>query len=172
MNAPTIRQISWIATIPQFAAIAVLIIISCFGFGVSNGLLIGTAVYLIYSFVSRLLVARDHRRGIGLLRKGQFKEAIQAFEASYRFFSEHLWIDRFRSIVLMSASAITYREMALCNIAFAYLQMGDGATAEGYYRRTLEQFPESIIAVTSLTLIASARDSLDSSIRAQSVNEL
>ncbi len=157
MSLPTVRQISWIATIPQFAAIVVLVTLCCLAFGVSNGPLVGSGIYLVYSFGSRLLLVRDHKRGLILLNAGRFKEAIEAFEESYRFFSEHLWIDRFRSIVLMSPSAMTYHEMALCNIAFAYSQMGDGAGAEGYYRRTLDEFPENGLAKASLKMIESSK---------------
>ena len=58
---------------------------------------------------------------------------------------------------MMSASAISYREMALCNIAFCYSQLGDGQKAESYYRRALDEFPNSALAVAALRMIESVR---------------
>ncbi|HEX7447932.1 MAG TPA: hypothetical protein VF306_10325 [Pirellulales bacterium] len=57
----------------------------------------------------------------------------------------------------MSSSAISYREMALCNIAFCYAQLGNGENAELYYRRTLDEFPDSGLADAALRMIESVR---------------
>ena len=101
----------------------------------SNGIILGAAAYLTYSLGSRMFIARAHRRGMRLYRSQQYAAAIQAYEESYDFFARNTWIDRFRAITMMSPSAISYREMALCNIAFCYSQLGDGEKAESYYRR-------------------------------------
>ena len=97
-----------------------------------------------------------------LLRIGQYPEAIARFEASYIFFTRHVWIDRYRSIVMMSPSAASYREAALINIAFCYAQIGQGAEAKNYYLRTLHEFPESGLAKAALTLIESIEESAKS----------
>jgi tetratricopeptide (TPR) repeat protein len=123
----------------------------------SNGVILGAAVYLAYSIGSRMMIARDHRRGMRLYRQQQFVAAIQAYEDSYEFFARNEWIDRCRALVMMSASAASYREMALCNIAFFYSQLGNGEKAESYYRRALDEFPNSGLAAAALRMIESVR---------------
>jgi len=54
---------------------------------------------------------------------------------------------------------MTYREMALINIAFAHSQIGDGRTAKAYYERTLRDFPQNSIARAALRLIHSVEKS-------------
>jgi hypothetical protein len=114
---PIVRQVSWPAALPQLAALAAAVTIGYLLVG-RDGIFPGAFAYLAYSIGSRLLIPRDHRAGIKLGRKQQFEQAIPKFQASFDFFNRHAWIDRFRSIVLMSPSAASYREMALANIAF------------------------------------------------------
>lgn len=156
-RTPVVRQISWPAVLPQLASLAGAVAIGVFVTRTSNGVILGTAAYLTYSLSSRMFIARAHRRGMRLCRRQEFAAAIQAFEESYDFFARNTWIDRFRAIVMMSASAISYREMALCNIAFCYSQLGDGQKAESYYRRALDEFPNSALAVAALRMIESVR---------------
>jgi tetratricopeptide (TPR) repeat protein len=153
----TIRPISWIATIPQFlaGAAAILVVWALTG-SATDGMLYGAAIYLVYSFGSRMLLARAHRRGIRLAHQHRFAEAIAEYEASYDFFSRHRWLDDYRSIFMMTPGAMSYREMALVNIAFAYSQLGDGVQAVEYYRRALDEFPGNQIALAALKMMESA----------------
>jgi hypothetical protein len=48
---------------------------------------------------------------------------------------------------------MSYREMALCNAAFAYSQLGDGARAIYLYEQTLLEFPDSSLAASSLQML-------------------
>ena len=57
---------------------------------------------------------------------------------------------------MMSASAVSFREMALLNIAFAHSQIGKGEKAKEYYQRTLSEFPSSSMANAALRMIDSA----------------
>lgn len=50
---------------------------------------------------------------------------------------------------------MSYREMALVNIAFAYSQIGNGERAKAYYQHALEEFPNSSMAIAALRLIES-----------------
>lgn len=156
---PMIRRISWVAVIPQFIALALAISLGQLLSPAkpSNGMLWGAAVYLFYSFGSRMLIPRDHRAGIALSRQQRFADAIPRFQQSLEFFDRHDWIDSYRSIVLMSPSAVSYREMALANIAFCYSQIGDGEQARSYYEKCLQRFPESGLAITALRMMDSAR---------------
>ncbi|MCH7726751.1 MAG: tetratricopeptide repeat protein [Planctomycetes bacterium] len=119
------------------------------------GVFCGAAVYLIYSFGSRKLIPRAHRRGMRLSQTQQFEDALRAHEESYEFFTRHSWLDLYRSITMMSPSAMSYREMALINIAFAYSQIGNGKKAKEYYQRAHEQFPDSGMASAALKMIES-----------------
>ena len=157
MKPPVVRQVSWPATIPQFAFLTIAMLLGNYFVSTSNGVLIGASVYLAYSFGSRMLIARDHQRGMSLTRGLRYAEAIPYFANSYKFFSDYAWIDRYRSVLLMSASQASYREMALCNIAFCYSQIGDGQRAEKYYHQAVNEFPDSGLARTALRLIESAK---------------
>jgi hypothetical protein len=123
--------------------------------GARNAVLWGAAAYLAYSIGSRALFTRAHRAGIRLVKQRRFEEAIPKFQESFDFFERHPWIDRFRSFVLMSPSAASYREMALANIAFCYGQIGNGEACRGYYRECLARFPGSGLASAALRMLDS-----------------
>lgn len=80
-------------------------------------------------------------------------DAISYFQKSYDFFQRYSWLDRFGYLVLLNSSAISYREMALNNIAFSYGQAGDGENAKEYYEKTLLEFPNSTLACAGLNLL-------------------
>ncbi|MEO7346528.1 MAG: hypothetical protein ABIZ49_05840 [Opitutaceae bacterium] len=101
----------------------------------------------------RLLLTGAHRRGISLVKRGQFAEAIPCFKASYAAMKHRPWVDRFRWPLLGSASRWTYREMALANVAFCYGQIGDGAEMRAHYEKTLVEFPDSVLAATALRMM-------------------
>jgi len=152
-GAPMVRPISWSAAAVQFVVLFGLIILAWSLTRSSEGIVFAAGGYLLYSFASRFLIAASHRRGIRLSRAGRYQEAIQAYEQSLKFFSRHPWIDRFRAVTLLSASAMTYREMALCNIAFCYAQLGERIQAKESYRRVLQEFPSNSLAIVSLRMI-------------------
>jgi tetratricopeptide (TPR) repeat protein len=158
-SVPIVRQIAWICLVPQMGFLAILILaihIALRPADPAQSFLTGAVIYLVLSRVLRRTVAADHARGISLMKRGNFSEAIPFFERSYVFFTRHPWIDRWRFISLLSGSAISYREMALCNIAFAHSQLGDGAKAKEHYRRALAEFPASGIATASLRMFEAA----------------
>lgn len=153
-TVPIVRQISWPAAIPQLIAIFVAIAIA-YVLGAPDAILCGGMVYLAYSIGSRRLIPRAHRAGIRLMKQEKFADAISKFQESFDFFERHPWIDRFRSIVLMSPSATSYREMALANIAFCYGQLGNGDQSRAYYQKCLERFPNSGLAKSALRTLDS-----------------
>jgi tetratricopeptide (TPR) repeat protein len=152
-RVPTVRPISWPATIPQLAAVTLAVVVGWFTTNSASGAMWGAAVYLMYSFCSRTFIPRAHRRGIRLSQSQQYEEAIRAHEESYDFFTRHSWLDRYRAITMMSPSAMSYREMALINIAFAQSQIGNGEKAKEYYQQALDEFPHNGIAVAALNMI-------------------
>jgi hypothetical protein len=152
MSVPVVRQISWPAVVPQLLALGVAITIARH-FHPRDGAVIGVIGYLIYSAGSRRVLTSHHRAAIGFVRQNRFTEAIEEFQRSLLFFEKHRWIDRFRSVALMSPSAISYREMALANIAFCYSQIGDGAHARQWYAACLAEFPHSAMAAAGLRIM-------------------
>jgi hypothetical protein len=119
-KVPYVRQIAWLMVIPQLLAMAAAagmmhLLLGSDRFPLS--VVIGIAVYLVYSFGSRIILLADHKRGIACFDRGEFEEAITYFEKSYAFLTKYWWIDHFRPIVLMSPSGLPYREMALVNLA-------------------------------------------------------
>jgi len=158
-STPTFRQISWPLVIPQMLVMAGIIAVLYAIFKPASWerpVALGAAIYLLYSYGSRTLLTRSQRQGMELARQKRYKDAIAKFEDSYRFFSQYAWIDRFRSFVLMTPSAISYREMALINIAYCYVQLKNLNKAKAYYQQTLTQFPNSERAKVSLQSIEAA----------------
>lgn len=155
-GTPMVQQVSWPAVLPQLIAIGVAIGIAYF-LGVRDAVLWGAVAYLAYSFGSRELIARAHRAGIRLVKQQRFAEAIPKFQESFDFFERNPWVDSFRSLTLMSPSAMSYREMALANIAFCYGQLGDGQQSRAYYQKCLELFPSSGLATAALRMLDSVR---------------
>jgi len=148
-EARVVRKIAWHYTIPQLLIMLVLIIL---GWKILSpqdfwrGSVYGVVVYLVYSFGSRSIILKNHRRGIYLSKLGSYADAIDEFQLSYRFLSRHQWVDRYRCVTMLDSSAIPYREMALCNIAYSHVHLQEPAQALQYYRRALTEFPESELA--------------------------
>jgi hypothetical protein len=101
----------------------------------------------------RALFTRAHRRGVRLVKTGEFAAAISAFQTCYEQMSRHLWIDRFRWLLLGTSSRWSFRELALCNCAFCYGQMGDGSKMSAFYSQALSEFPKSVLATTAIRMM-------------------
>ncbi len=89
------------------------------------------------------------------VKQEQFEEAILNFERSYEFFKENDWLDKYRFLTLLSSGKMSYKEMALNNIAFCYGQIGNGKLSKEYFQRTLDEFPESGMAKVGLRFLNS-----------------
>src|SRR5438067_318404 len=119
-GAPTVRPVSWSAAAIQMTVFSLLLWAAWIYTRSPIAICIGSAIYLAYSFGSRLFFTWAHRRGMRLVRSGRYAEAIPAFDESRRFFTRHAWLDRFRAITMLSPAAMCYREMSLCNMAFCH----------------------------------------------------
>lgn len=149
-----VRRIAWISIVPQLLIIYLLIAIfnlfvTPFRYACDLALLFYLGAFLLL----RNLIPRNHRKGVRLFKAGNYTQAIIEFQKSYDFFIRHPWIDRYRFIVLLSSSRLSYTEMALVNAAFCYAQTGNGQKAAEYYERTLRQFPDSEIAKSGLNML-------------------
>ncbi len=122
---------------------------------VNLAVLYGALAYLAYSFGSKAVLLRHHKRGMSLSKLGLFREAIAEFRASHLFLSKYPWLDEYRFLTMLDSSAAPYREMALCNIAFSHLQLDERAEAREYYRKAVEEFPRSEMAKNGLAYVES-----------------
>jgi tetratricopeptide (TPR) repeat protein len=120
-----------------------------------NAFLYGFVTFMIIYYAVRMLVPRSHRNGMKKIKKENYNDGIPLFEKSYAFFSKNNWLDKYRFVTILSASKITYKEMALNNIAYCYSQIGNGNQSKAYYERTLKEFPESVLAKSGLNMLNS-----------------
>ena len=157
-NVPLVKQVAWISLIPHLFVFGLFTILFylCGASDIRVDCLLGLGLYWMIVLVLRITTANDHRKGMRLLKKEAFTEAIQHFEASYSHFTEHAWVDEYRYLTMLSSSKMCYREMALCNIAFCYGQTGEGAEAVEYYNRVLKEYPNNGPAQAALRM----RDSI------------
>ncbi len=153
-KTPTIRQISWISIIPQLITMGIIMSL-WYLTNPEKAILYGALTYLVISFSLRNLIPKDHRNGIKKVKNGKFKDAIFDFNKSYEFFNKNKWIDKYRFLTLLSSSRMSYKEMALNNIAFCYGQIGNGIKSKEFYERTLKEFPESGLAKAGLNMLNS-----------------
>lgn len=151
-NISVVRQIAWLALIPQFL-FALVLIFFYHQLRFPDPPFYGLVTYLILSFGLRTFIPHSHNKGMKYVKKDKFAEAIPCFEKSYNFFTENSWIDKYRFMTLLSSSAMSYREMSLTNIALSYAQLGDSFRAREYYEKTLHEFPKSEIAKSGLSLL-------------------
>lgn len=153
-NPPIIKQVAWVSLIPQIAFM--LILFSIFDqLGFKDSVFYGALTYLLLSMSLRYFVPKNHREGMKLTKSSQFEKAIPEYQKSYKFFTDNSWIDEYRFITLLSSSKMNYREMALCNIAFCYSQIGNGTKAIELYQKTLIEFPENGLAQSALKMLNS-----------------
>lgn len=148
-KTPFVRQIAWLAVGTQFLiVISLVFLFKLLGF--KEFLLIGAGIYISLTVILQALVPRSHRKGIRLLRKQKYAEALAAFQKSRDFFEKNAWVDQYRAITALSSSSMSYREMALLNIGFCYLQIGEREKSKVAYSKTLKEYPDSGLAITAL----------------------
>ncbi|MFC5269160.1 tetratricopeptide repeat protein [Adhaeribacter terreus] len=154
-GTPIIRQINWLALAFQLCVFVAMVFLFQF-LQVGAPSLMAIAAYLVLVYFLRFFLAKYHRYGMMFIKRNDFEHAIPYFESSYAYFQEKPWLDRFRAIFLLSSSRISYKEMALVNIAYCYSQLGNGAQAKAYYEQALKEFPDSAIAKAGLNMMNAA----------------
>ena len=150
-----VRPISWLN-----AAVSIGILAGCVTIGhvllPTGGIAVGAAFYLVTSVVLRTVLCRHHRAAIRLCKRLHYAEAIPEFHKSVEFFGRHRWVDRFRSVTILSAAGLGYREMGLVSLGFCYGQIGDGVNARRCYDLCLEEHPDNEMARAALRLMDAA----------------
>ena len=161
-NIPVVRYTSWPMVIPQLITMALFTGISVLLLWNPLQLLsvsLGLFAYLLFAFALRHFLTYDHRQGMVLVKREDYQRAITMFEKSFRFFSDHAWIDRYRAWTIQSPSGYTFREIALTNIGFCHLQLGDIAQAKAVYTRVLDEYPGNALARSTLNVIETVEKS-------------
>jgi tetratricopeptide (TPR) repeat protein len=155
---PVVRQLRWIELIPQFVAIAVLAFVTHMIIPSDEtivDILLAALIYLIFCRTMRAIFVSHHRDGMKAYHDEKFQEAISHFEASYKFFVAHPWLDTTRSLLFGVSSQNSYRIIALCNMAYCYSQAGDGQRAINLYEQALSEKPDCKLAKASLKMLRS-----------------
>jgi tetratricopeptide (TPR) repeat protein len=155
---PVVRQEHWRGVTSQLIVIAALVLVVYMVFpklGIIREFLIATLVYFIFCRIMRTIFTRDHKSGMRAYHARKFQDAISHFESSYRFFSTHRHLDRWRSALFGVLSQNPYRVMALCNSAYCYSQIGDGQRAITLYEQALQEEPDCALAKGSLNMLRS-----------------
>lgn len=152
---PILRQTAWTSVFLQFLVMGLMI--AGFQLFVTPFWLppcLGATTYLVAHFSLEICIPHNHRKGMLLCKQENYLQAIEEFKKSYHFFCRHTWIDKYRYLTLLSSSKISYTEMALMNIVFCYAQLNDVKLAKEYCQKTLEYFPDSEIAKSTLKTIS------------------
>jgi hypothetical protein len=155
---PVVRQLQWMGLIPQFVAIAMLAVVVHVAFPnlrVPFYIFIAALIYLVFCRFMRARFVRDHKNGMRAYHAQKFREAISHYEASYRFFSAHRRLDKWRSLFFGVVGPNPYRVVALCNMAYCHAQDGDGRKAIELYEEALREEPDCALAKASLKMLHS-----------------
>jgi hypothetical protein len=99
------------------------------------GPLVVYLIYLAWLFGSLNILARHQMAGIRYYKRRKWSEALARFQRSQAFFEQHPWIDRYRQVILMLPSAISFHEMALINQGNCLIHLNRGLEA----RRAVER---------------------------------
>jgi len=156
-NVPVVKQIAWMSIIPQLIILFIIIMLFV-QLKVPNPPIVGAIVYWTSSLALRYFVPKSHREGMKFTKQQEYEKAIASFKTSYDFFTKYRWVDNNRYLTLLSSSKMCYREMALCNIAFCYSQIGKGTNAIEYYTLVLEEYPDNGLAQSGLAILNSLKD--------------
>lgn len=159
---PVFRQLYWLGLLPQLAAIAAIglviyPLISSRSVGIPETALVAATSYWVFCFLMRRIFAREHKRGMKAYRASRFEDALEHYTKSYESFSKHPWLDRYRFILLGTASPNPYTTVSLCNMAFCETQLGHGERAIELYEQALKLTPGCTPAEVALRMLRSTQ---------------
>jgi len=130
----------------------VLMVASLFLFQL-EGMIVASVLFFILITALQQLIPKSHKKGMKAVKQNEFNGAIEYFKQSVDFFTKKKWLDKYRAVTMFSASKMSYREMALFNIAFCYAQTGQAEKAKAFYKEILEEYPDNGIAYYALNSI-------------------
>jgi tetratricopeptide (TPR) repeat protein len=152
--ADLLRQVNWSAFLLHVLLIVLFpYLLSLVNVAIDLGLLISSLSYMGLSVILQRIIPVDHRMGFSLLIQKNYEAAALAFQKSWDYFNKKTWLDNYRAILMLSASKISYREMALINRSLCYWHIGDTERALESYREVLSYFPNSKMAKDAIYYI-------------------
>ncbi|MBL7951061.1 MAG: hypothetical protein JNM62_05020 [Flavobacteriales bacterium] len=108
--------------------------------------LFGLVAFLIIATLLKRLLIRDFRKGIDILNDKKYEEALPVLERSAAFFKRYPWLDRYRYLLLLSSSAMSYREIVMVGRALCIGRTRSFAETDQAFKEVLREFPESSLA--------------------------
>lgn len=106
----------------------------------------GALLFLVLANVLKRVLISDFHRGIVALNAKKYDEALPWLERSATFFQRYPWLDRYRYLLLLSSSALCYRELTLVNRAQCIGRTRSFEETEQAFKDILREFPESALA--------------------------
>jgi hypothetical protein len=155
MKAPVVTSISWIAVAVSITPLIAMLVLNALWLS-EYFPYVAAGLWLLVVNLARGVFTSHHRAGVKRIKLGDFAGAIPYFEKSYADMTRRAWVDKFRWVILGSSSRWCYREIALCNCAFCFGQIGDGPRMKEYYHRVLKDYPRNALAITALRIISAA----------------
>lgn len=151
-NVPVFRPVSWLAFLIIILIWIIFMAIFAFLFQF-EGIYIGSIIFFILSVSLQQIIPASHNKGAKAIKKKDFKTALEYFSESVDFFTRYDWVDKYRAITLLTTAKMSYREMALCNMAFCYSQTNEAEKAKNLYEQILKEYPNNGVAFYSLNSI-------------------
>jgi tetratricopeptide (TPR) repeat protein len=159
-----LKQVNWLAFfLHGILLILITYVLVLAGISTDLAMLIIVSAYIGLSVLLQRIIPKHHRMGFRLLIYKEYESAALAFQESWNFFTRNKWLDDYRSIFLLSASGISYREMSLINRSLCYWQLGNNEKALESYREVLKYFPESRMAKMAIDYIENPEPNEDTS---------
>lgn len=154
MEKKRVSRMSWSAlTVHTVLIVSFGLLLSTF---TEAYMIIAFIVYAALTIALKTIIPKDLKKGMELVKAGKMREAISAFKASYEFFNNHLWLDKYRAVTMLSVSPMSYREMSLINIGFCYSQIQEAEKAKMIYEKVLDEFPKNQVALYALDMLKQA----------------
>jgi len=156
-----IRPRNWLYE--SFVVIEVLIIITICCLLIKPllyGLIVGSWLYLVLANVLRGIFLKHHKRGIKQMGNRHFTEAIDAFSLSHDFFEKHKGIDKYRFLTMFMSSKLSYRQMALFNLANCYAAKSQFNEAKEKLEQFLQTAPPDEATQEALAIVTKIDDEL------------
>lgn len=160
--ADLLKQVNWSAFLLHVLLIVLFpYLLSLFNVAIDLGLLISALSYMALSVILQRMLPLHHRMGFSLLMQKNYEAASLAFQESWNYFNKKPWLDKYRAVLMLSASKISYREMALINRSLCYWHIGDTEKALESYREVLHYFPQSRMAKDAISYIENPDEELE-----------
>lgn len=145
---PSFPHLTWQATLTHVLLLVVstLILLQITSFTFYAAFLVPVGVFTVYRLLARSILTKDHVAGVRLMKAGEYSAAVSCFERSCSFFERYPLVDRWRYALVIASSPVTYREMALCNIAACHIQQNNPEDALLACERVLADYPNNSYA--------------------------